>query len=137
MKTRLASGILMAVIGLVGSGRLDAVAAQPEAKQSVRGGGVTVSVVLLKEAGESAMFRVSLDTHSANLDAYRFEEVVRLRDGQGGELAPAAVEGLEGGGHHRSASIRFVWPVPKPKIVELVVKDVASVPERLFRWTVE
>ncbi len=81
MKTRLASGILMAVIGLVGSGRLDAVAAQPEAKQSVRGGGVTVSVVLLKEAGESAMFRVSLDTHSVNLDAYRFEEVVRLRDG--------------------------------------------------------
>jgi hypothetical protein len=127
----------MAVIGLVGSGRLDVVAAQPEAKQSVRGGGVTVSVVLLKEAGESAMFRVSLDTHSVNLDAYRFEEVVRLRDGQGGELVPAVVEGLEGGGHHRSASIRFAWPVPKPKIVELVVKDVAGVSERMFSWTVK
>jgi len=137
MKTRLASGILMVVIGLVGSGRLDAVATQPEAKQSVRGGGVTVSVVLLKEAGESAMFRVSLDSHSVNLDAYRFEEVVRFRDGQGGELVPVAVEGLEGGGHHRSASIRFAWPVPKPKIVELVVKDVAGVSERMFSWTVK
>ena len=81
--------------------------------------------------------RVVLDTHSVNLNGYRFEEVVRLRDGKGSELAPTAVENPQGGGHHRSATVRFAWPEPRPKSLELVVKGVAGVPERLFRWTLE
>ena len=106
-------------------------------EQSVTGGGVTVAVTFLKERSDAPSFRVVLDTHSVNLDGYRFEEIVRLRDGKGSELAPTAVEGAEGSGHHREATVRFAWPDPKPKIVEMVVKGVAGVPEREFRWSVE
>lgn len=91
-----------------------------------------MKVKFLREPGDRPAFLVSLDTHSVNLDAYRFEEIVRLRDGRGGELSPIAVEGAEGSGHHRSATVLFTWPEPKPATVELVVKDVAGVPERLF-----
>jgi hypothetical protein len=111
--------------------------APPGEKQSVRGGGVTVDVTLLKEGPGGPAFKVVLDTHSVNLDGYRFEEIVRLRDGRGGELSPTGVEGSEGSGHHREATVRFAWPDPKPRTLELVVKGVAGVPERLFQWTLE
>lgn len=106
----------------------------PAAKQSVPGGGVTVAVTYLKDRADAPAFEVVLDTHSANLDGYRFEEIVRLRDGKGGEAAAAAVESAKGSGHHREATVRFAWPDPKPGSVELVVKGVAGVPERVFRW---
>lgn len=132
--TRMVLGMVVAVSVLVGSGWLDTVEAQPGAKQAVSGGGVTVTVTLLSKPGDAPTFQVSLDTHSVNLDTYRFEEIVRLRDGRGGELMPTAVEGAEGGGHHRKATIRFAWPGPKS--LEVVVKGVAGVPERVFRWAV-
>ncbi len=107
------------------------------AKQSVPGGGVTVDVAFLKDRVDAPAFQVILDTHSVNLDGYRFEEIVRLRDGRGGEIAPAAVEGAKGSGHHGEATVRFSWPQPKPNSLELVVKGVAGVPERVFRWPVQ
>ncbi|MBI3003472.1 MAG: hypothetical protein HYY54_07645 [candidate division NC10 bacterium] len=127
--------------GLVLIGLLLAAAVSAEGpggpKQSVGGGGVTVEVTWLKEAADAPSFRVVLDTHSVNLDGYRFEEIVRLRDGRGGEQAPVAVEGTEGGGHHRQATVRFAWPEPKPGELEVVVKGVAGVPERVFRWSAQ
>lgn len=134
--TRLFAGTLV-MVSLLLSGPRTAVAgeASSTAKQSVPGGGVTVAVTFLKDRADAAAFQVVLDTHSGNLDGYRFEEIVRLRDGRGGELAPAAVEGAKGSGHHREATVRFVWPEPKPKTLELLVKGVAGVPERVFRWS--
>jgi hypothetical protein len=111
--------------------------APPGEKQSIPGGGVTVDVTFLKDRGDTAGFKVVMDTHSVNLDVYQFEEIVRLRDGRGGELAPTAVENPQGSGHHREATVRFAWPEPRPKSLELVVKGVAGVPERLFQWTLE
>jgi hypothetical protein len=130
-------GVLIMVLVFSGSASLETVEAQAGASQSVRGGGVTVTVTPLNKPGEAPTFLVILDTHSVNLDAYKFEDIVRLRDGRGGDLAPAAVEGAEGGGHHRRATIRFALPEAKPKTLELVVNGVAGVPEREFRWTVE
>ena len=130
-------GILILGVVLAGSASLDTVEAQTGAKQSVRGGGVTVTVTRLNEPGDAPTFLVSLDTHSVNLDVYEFNAIVRLRDGRGGELAPTAVKDAEGGGHHRSATLQFAWPEPKPKSLEVVVKGVADVPERVFQWTVE
>ena len=130
------SVVALVLVGL-GLGRLGAAEGPGEAKQAVGGGGVTVEVTWLKEVADVAAFRVVLDTHSANLDDYRLEEIVRLRDGRGGEEAPAAVDGAEGGGHHRQATVRFAWPDPKPSAVELVVKGVAGVPERVFRWAAQ
>lgn len=131
----LLSGILIVgALVLVGPRIAGAGESASRAKQSVAGGGVTVDVSFLKERAEGATFQVVLDTHSANLDGYRFEEIVRLRDGRGGEQSPAAVESAKGSGHHREATVRFAWPDPKPGSVELVVKGVAGVPERVFRW---
>jgi hypothetical protein len=136
-RTRVWLGIAVAVLLLLGSRWQSAAEAQSEATQSVAGGGVTVAATFLKQGSDGPAFRVVLDTHSVNLDGYRFEEVVRLRDGKGGERAPTAVENPQGGGHHRSATVRFAWPEPRPKSLELVVKGVAGVPERLFQWTLE
>ncbi len=135
---RLLSGILlMGALVFVRAGHPFAGEAPSGPKQSVQGGGVTVDVTLLKERSDAPTFLVILDTHSVNLDGYRFEEIVRLRDGRGGELAPAAVEGAKGSGHHREATVRFAWPDPRPAGLELVVKGVAGVPERIFRWPVQ
>jgi hypothetical protein len=125
------------MVSLLLSGSRTAVAgeAPTTAKQSVPGGGVTVAVTFLKVRPDGLAFQVVLDTHSVNLDGYRFEEIVRLRDGQGGEVTPVAVEGAKGSGHHREATVRFVWPEPKPKTLELLVKGVAGVPEQVFRWS--
>ena len=135
--TRMWLGTTVAVLLLLGWGWQSAAEAQSEATQSVPGGGVAVDVRFLRECGDGPTFKVVLDTHSVNLDFYRFEEIVRLRDGRGGELAPTAVEGAEGSGHHREATVRFAWPEPKPKTLELAVKGVAGVPERVFQWTLD
>jgi len=133
----MALGIMIAILGLPAFGSLASADAQEKAKQSVRGGGVKVSVELMEQTRNGATFQIIMDTHSVNLDVYSFEQIVRLCDVGGRELVPTSVEGIEGSGHHRKATLQFPWPQPKPKTVELVIKDVASVPERLFRWTVE
>jgi hypothetical protein len=130
-------GVVVGALIVVAPGPAGAGEAPPGSKQSVAGGGVTVAVSLLKERSDAPMFQVVLDTHSVDLDGYRFEEIVRLRDGQGGEVAPAAVEGAKGSGHHREATVRFAWPEPRPKRLEVVVKGVAGVSERVFRWTLQ
>lgn len=136
--TRLVSGILMiGALVFMGLGRPVAAQVQSGAKQTVPGGGVTVDVTFLKDRVDALAFEVVLDAHSVNLDGYRFEEIVRLRDGRGGELTPTSVEGAKGSGHHREATVLFTWPDPKPASLELVVKGVAGVPERVFRWPVQ
>lgn len=134
---RMALGILIMALILAGLAWLHKLEAQGGASQSVGGGGVTVTATLLNKSGDDATFQVALDTHSVNLDVYKFEEIVRLRDGKGREIPPTLVKDAQGGGHHRRATVRFTWPEPKPKKLELVVKGVADVPERLFQWTIE
>ena len=135
--TRMVFGIMtMGTVILLAWGPV-AAQAPPGEKQSIPGGGVTVDVTFLKGGGDGPAFKVVLDTHSVNLDVYQFEQIMRLRDGKGRELAPTAVENAEGSGHHRSATVRFAWPEPKPKSLELIVKGVAGVPERAFQWALE
>ncbi|HSC70725.1 MAG TPA: hypothetical protein VLH58_05190 [Candidatus Methylomirabilis sp.] len=129
---------IMLTVGLVLAGSGQALASEASAaRQSVPGGGVTVAVTYLKERADAPTFQVVLDTHSVNLDGYRFEEIVRLRDGRGGEVAPATVEDAKGSGHHRQAPVHFAWPEPRPQALELVVKGVAGVPERVFQWPLQ
>lgn len=130
---RVGLGTVIIAVILAGSAWLDRLEAKAGEKQSVQGGGVTVTVTPVNEPGDATTFLVSLDTHSVNLNAYEFDKIVRLRDGRGGELAPTAVD-AQGGGHHRRATVRFSWPHPRPKSLELVVKDVAGVSERVFRF---
>lgn len=111
--------------------------AADEMPQEVRGGGVAVRVTLLTEEARSLRFRIEMDTHMRDLDRYEFGEIVRVRDGSGKEFPPASIERLMGGGHHRVAILRFPPPESQAQAVELLVRDVAGVPERVFRWSLE
>lgn len=98
------------------------------------GGGVTVKVTYLNpQSGEEARFDVALDTHSVNLDAYDLKALSVLRDAAGRDHKASRVEN-KGSGHHRQVIVVFPSPSSKAKTLELVIKDIGGVKERLFRW---
>ncbi len=112
-------------------------ASSPQAKltQQVAGGGVAVTATLLKDQGEVTAVKIVLDTHSVNLDGYKFDGIAMLRDDSGKTYPVEAVEQASGSGHHRQAVLRFGKVAPEAKTIELIVKDVAGVKERTFRWS--
>jgi hypothetical protein len=101
------------------------------------GGGVTVKATFLdfKTRGE-LHFQVVLDTHSVNLDGYDLKSLSSLRDDIGNTYFPTAVEN-KGSGHHRQSTVIFSKVAPNSKRVELLIKGIAGVKERLFRWDLE
>lgn len=115
--------------------------AQPQAEvtvfepQSNSEKSVTVQVTPLNLPGgnETLDFEVAFNTHSVDLS---FDPVAIsvLRDDQGREYPVAGWEGAESGGHHRSGVLKFAAPENAPTFVEVIIRDVAGVPERIFRW---
>lgn len=98
------------------------------------GGGVTVKVTYLNPWDASGpRFEVALDTHSVNLDAYDLKHLSVVRDGTGAAYEAARAES-QGSGHHRSVTLSFPAIPASTRRVELVIKDVAGVGERLFYW---
>lgn len=87
-------------------------------------------------------FEVKLDTHSAELGAYDLSKVITLRDGAGREYAPLRWTTVADGSHHRDGIIAFARTdgQSRPLIagntqaLELVVRDVAGIKERVLRW---
>jgi hypothetical protein len=107
-------------------------ASQPTRTNS--GGGVTVKVTPLEsKASDTLHFRVVLDTHSVNLDAYDLKAIALLRDDSSKSYSPSAVES-KGGGHHREAVLTFPKPPSEAKRIELLIKDLAGIKERTFQW---
>jgi hypothetical protein len=101
------------------------------------GGGVTIKVTLVDpKANNDLRFQVALDTHSVSLDSYDLKAISVLRDDAGNTYAPTAVEN-KGSGHHREAVVSFAKIATGTKRIELVIKDVAGVKERIFRWDLE
>jgi hypothetical protein len=87
------------------------------------------------------IFEMALDTHVVDLDGYDLTRLAVLRTDQGLEVAPSGWDAPKGG-HHRSGTLSFPpvigdRPVISPGTgaIELIVRDVAGVPERTFRWT--
>ncbi len=78
-------------------------------------------------------FQVALDTHSVNLDSYDLKTAAVLRDEGGKVYLPKAIEN-KGSGHHRQSTLVFGKITNGTKRLELVIKDVAGVKERIFRW---
>jgi hypothetical protein len=106
----------------------------------VDGGQVTVRVSWDGPAA-GPVFDVVLDTHAVDLDGYDLTRLATLRTDDGREAAPASWE-APAGGHHRSGKLVFPAATPDGKAlltgargVELLIRDVAGVPERSFRWT--
>ena len=98
------------------------------------GGGVTVKATYLNpHSPGDVRFQVSLETHSVDLDEYDLKSLSLLRDETGKAYQPTKVEN-NGSGHHRQIVIVFPKASPQAKRLELVIKDIAGVKERSFRW---
>ena len=107
--------------------------------QTNEGGEVTVTATWAgREAGP--VFTVELNTHSIELDAIDLGSLATLR--VDGVSVPATGWNAPIGGHHRSGTLSFPTTGddgtaiigPQARTVELVIRDVAGVPERTFRW---
>ena len=112
-------------------------AAEANTTQTVSGGGVAVKVTHLNpKSNDDPRFQVVLDTHSANLDGYDLKTIAVLRDDTGKSYLPTGAEN-KGSGHHREVTLSFPKASPGAKRLTLVIKDVAGVKERTFRWKLE
>jgi hypothetical protein len=112
-------------------------AAASDATQTVSGGGVTAKITYLNpKSSDEPRFQVVLDTHSVALDSYDLKAISLLRDDTGKTYLPNAVEN-KGSGHHREVILTFPKVSPEAKRLEIVIKDVAGVKERTFRWNLE
>lgn len=106
--------------------------------RSSNAGQVVIQVQPTKLGGDQDTweFSVALNTHSVDL-SYDLTQVSTLRCERGQEYRPLAWEGSPPGGHHRQGVLHFT-PLDHPSsFVEIVINDVAKVPERVFRWEVE
>ena len=114
---------------------------QQTATQTSEGGQVTLKVTLQGDA-TAPVFNVAMDTHSVDLDGYDLAQLAMLRTDDGHEVQPTAWEAPKGG-HHRSGTLTFPTTTedgravigPETRAIELVIRDVAGVPERVLRWT--
>jgi hypothetical protein len=116
-------------------------AAMPSAAtRTSEGGEVTVEVVW-KGASAGPVFEVTIDTHSVDLDGYDFRELAVLRDDRRVKVRPTVWDAPKGG-HHREGTLSFppkdengeLVIGPDARRIELVIRDVAGVPERRFEW---
>lgn len=104
------------------------------ASQTVEGGNVTVTVTpLALKPGAPLEFDIAMNTHSVDL-SYDMLKAVALRDDQGREYTPTAWDGPGAGGHHREGKIKFAPLSSNSKGLVLLVKNVAGVAERVYRW---
>lgn len=94
---------------------------------------VEVTPLNLPQGGTSLDFEVAFNTHSVELD-FDPAKMSVLRDDQGHEYPALAWEGPGPTGHHRSGTLRFKVFDHPTDFVEVVMRDIAGVPERTFRW---
>ncbi len=88
------------------------------------------------------MFVVEMDTHVVNLDGYDLKQLAALRTDQGQEIQPVSWD-APSGGHHRSGTLTFPATLadgtpllgPDTHRLELIIRNVGSIPERTFTWT--
>jgi hypothetical protein len=96
----------------------------------------------LYDTDVSLAFAVTLDAHSGDLGSLDITKLASLRDAQGREQAPSGWEDTSRGPHHREGVLLFPRldangnPVLRDDadVMEVVIRDVARVKERLFRW---
>jgi len=84
------------------------------------------------------LLEVKFTTHSGDLSRLDMTALSAIRLG-GQEYAPQAWESISDDSHHRAGVLVFARKAPDGVsldvgTVELVMKGIADVPERLFRW---
>lgn len=98
-------------------------------------GSVTVQVTPkdLSQSSPTWDFEIVLDTHSGNSDQDLTETAI-LIDEKGNEFSPISWEGDPPQGHHRSGVLKFKPISQRPKSIELKIKQIGNVNERIFEW---
>lgn len=108
-----------------------------EATQRDEAGEVTVDVTWSGPAA-GAVFDVTLDTHSVDLDALDLSDAVLTNDR--GETLVAVPWDAPPGGHHRAGRLAFDGDalafLADTTWIELTINAVGGVPERVLRWEV-
>lgn len=94
-----------------------------------------VSITAVPKASAEVVFQIELNTHTVSLD-YDLKQLASLRDENQREYRPISWTGDPPGGHHRSGILSFGRLAPRPKIQQLIIKQVGGVPERQFQWTI-
>ena len=98
---------------------------------------VRVDVVPVQlEFGKSVKFEIRMNTHSGDL-SQDLVSASSLKDDSGREYRPAEWQGSPPGGHHRKGVLEFPALNGNTKSVTLVIRGVANVPERIFKWNLE
>ncbi len=105
--------------------------------QTSDAGQVTVVVDWAGPAA-GAVFDVTLDTHSVDLDALDLADATLRNDR--GETMTAQPWAAPKGGHHREGSLTFDGNMSAffagAKWIELVIAGVGDLPERTLRWEI-
>jgi hypothetical protein len=90
--------------------------------------GIKISAAYLPDITDATSFDIRVTAHMDYND--EFENNSYLRDSGGKIYLPLSYEGSRG--HHASGILKF--PKVDSKRFELVIKDIAGVKERVFRW---
>lgn len=109
--------------------------------QTNEGGQVTIKATW-QGSSVGPVFAVVLDTHAVDLDGYDLQQLALLRINGAREIRPTGWDAPKGG-HHRAGTLTFPATMadgraliaPDTRTIELVIRDIAGVPERVFRWT--
>jgi hypothetical protein len=90
----------------------------------------------------NVVFAVTLDTHSGDLSGYDFVKNVTLRNDRGQQLTPVGWVATADGSHHRAGGLLFPRTNQagraidsQARVLELVVRGLGGVTERVLRWT--
>ncbi len=129
------SHVLAVVIAIVGI----AIALEANAYERIsnRENRVRVDVVPVQlESGKSAKFEIRMNAHSGDL-SQDLVSVSTLKDDNGREYRPVDWQGAPPGGHHRTGVLEFPALNGNTKSVTLVIRDVANVPERVYKWNLK
>lgn len=81
-------------------------------------------------------FKIIFDTHSVDLDQDLMQIAV-LADDQGNTYKPIKWDGAVPGGHHREGVLVFESVNRVTSYVELNIRNIGEVPERLFKWNLK
>ena len=96
---------------------------------------ITIAPIDISSHSKEWKFDIVMDTHSVELDQDMTESAI-LIDDQDKEYKPISWEGSSGG-HHREGVLVFDPIEPTPKYIELKIKNVGGVTERLFKWNIK
>ena len=85
------------------------------------------------------LIHLTLDTHSVDLSKYQLATLAVLTLPDGSSAAPAAWVGISDSGHHREDILVFPGQVDEEGLppqggVQMVLRGIAGVSERIFRW---